>query len=111
MVSCSSKASNISLSSSETFSFLTLSFTVLIQQFRQRVGPGSDVLRVVPLSSLCGLIRSCDAQRCKSEAANKLSRASDSVSRGIHRSGLGGVGKELHWSFGRQEGLTFTRAC
>jgi hypothetical protein len=58
--SCSSKASNISLSSSETFSFLTLSSTVLILQFRQRVGHGSDVLRVVPSSSSCGLIRSCD---------------------------------------------------
>jgi hypothetical protein len=34
--SCSSKASNISLSSSETFSFLTLSSAVLILQFSQR---------------------------------------------------------------------------
>jgi hypothetical protein len=31
---------------------------------------------------------------------------SNSVSRGIRRSGLGGVGKELQWSFGRQEGWT-----
>ena len=35
----------------------------------------------------------------------------NSVSRGIRGSGLDGVGKELHWSFGRQEGLTLARAC
>lgn len=38
----------------------SLSSTVLILQFEQRVGHGSNVLRVVPLSSSCGLIRSCD---------------------------------------------------